>query len=76
MVIDHIDRNPLNNLRSNLRYASRSLNGRNVNRRDTLGLRLKPKTGKWSAAIFLGEFKTKEEARDAYDRARNLLFPE
>lgn len=73
--IDHIDRNKLNNCRSNLRYATRSQNNSN---RDALGLykgvSWHKLTGKWIAQIskdrrkhYIGLYDTALEAAIAYD---------
>lgn len=80
-VIDHADRNGLNNTRGNLRPCSYSQNG--ANRRKSLGTysRFKGVTwvkirNKWKAMIksygmvsFLGEFENEEDAAKAYDAA-------
>lgn len=71
---DHIDRNPLNNQRENLRYITRSQNILNSNRSD---MRTKPlgitfAKGKWVAQpctngtqVYLGRFDTALEAEIA-----------
>lgn len=86
--VDHIDGNPLNNRRSNLRLATRTENQRNVGpRKDSYtqskGVFFTPrvKRGKsWHAeirvgrkSIHLGVYHTKEEADAAYEaKAREI----
>jgi hypothetical protein len=88
-VVDHVDGNPLNNLRANLRIVSYLENARN---------RVKPKSKtndlpkgvtfakkqrlkQYKAAIkvygcnfHLGSFETVKEAEDAYLKAANMFF--
>lgn len=80
-VADHINGNPLDNRRSNLRVATRRENG--INRRvldNKIGyrgvLRVRSKTPRWSALImdrgrrfYLGVFSTPQAAAEAYDKA-------
>lgn len=88
MVIDHINRNPSDNRRQNLRICSYSLNS--VNKRlqsnNTSGYRgvsWDNKLNKWQANITvngfqmnLGRFLTKEEAAEAYRKAALAEFGE
>lgn len=71
--IDHVDRNPLNNKRSNLRLCSHMENMWNAKRKNNkygcVGIRPICDGNKWQATItsnykryHLGTFKTKEEA--------------
>ncbi|MBU1260306.1 MAG: HNH endonuclease [Planctomycetes bacterium] len=81
-VIDHIDRNGLNNSRSNLRLASRSQNC--YNRKKKAGVRskykgvsyVKDRKKKWRVCvthngkrIYLGYFDNQFDAAKAYDNA-------
>ncbi len=79
--VDHIDGNPLNNQKSNLRICDCSENNRNQikNSRNTSGYKgvfLRCDKNKWCAKIKirqkqinLGSFNTKEEAAIAYNQA-------
>ena len=78
LEVDHIDGNPLNNCRSNLRICNRSENSRNKakTKNNTSGLKgitFMKDRGLWAAKIgvnyktyHLGFFKSKEEAYEAY----------
>jgi len=75
--IDHRDRDPLNNQKSNLRFASISENARNWWRyRSQFGRGVFKNGNKFGARIhdgnrriMLGSFPTAQQARDAYDEA-------
>jgi hypothetical protein len=78
MVVDHIDRNKLNNVKSNLRVVTQSKNLHNSgpsknNTTGFKGVHFHKKAKKFMASIcinrkvtYLGLFKTAEEAHDAY----------
>lgn len=78
MVIDHIDGNPANNCRNNLRICTTKQNTRNQSRRRDntsgyKGVHWVPQNRKWRAMIkvegikiHLGLFPTPEEAHNAY----------
>jgi hypothetical protein len=83
--IDHIDGNRLNNRIENLRPATRSENQYNKKvKRETVsgvkGVTWRSDSNKWRAKItvdtkeiVIGNYKTKEEAKDAIEKARALL---
>ena len=85
-VIDHIDRNPLNNKKVNLRIATRSQNGANskMSSNNTSGFRgvcFDSKGKKWVAEIkenfkkiSLGRFNSRTEAAKAYNSKAIKLF--
>lgn len=77
---DHINRDRLDNRRSNLRVATSSLNSANAGRTIGIsglrGVTWQPRCGRWRARIevngrehFLGHFSSVEEAARAYDIA-------
>lgn len=86
--IDHIDRNRLNNHRSNLRQATNSQNLANANlsisnKSGFRGVYKHTKSGKWIAQICisgknknLGSFNIPEDAARAYDKAALEIFGE
>lgn len=80
-VVDHIDRNPLNNVRANLRLATPGENQRNskkpvTNTSGYKGVSWDSRNQKWRVSIQvsgtkrnLGRYSTKEEAHQAYCEA-------
>lgn len=82
IVVDHINGNPLDNRRQNLRFCTIQQN--NFNRRAVGGTSVykgvrKTKSGKWSSAIringadtYLGTFASEEDAARAYDTAARV----
>lgn len=83
LLIDHIDRNKLNNRKQNLRNATCRENNLNSSRIDDAeGVYMQQATGRWSARLqydytqlHLGYFATKEEARIVYKQAVALIYP-
>lgn len=84
-MVDHLDRNKLNNQRSNLRLATRADNNRNQGLRKDNASGYKGVSkyhGKWAANIqvdgskqvFLGGFTDPEEAAYVYDKFAMQLF--
>ena len=81
LVVDHIDGNPLNNQKHNLRICEQLYNSKNkrINKNNTSGYKgvhFSNNYSKWCSTIktnykniFLGHYKTKEEAVKAYDNA-------
>lgn len=81
-VVDHIDRNTLNNKISNLRGASRSQNAINKSK-PSLGVSWHKRTNKWQAYVtkdrktkFLGYFNCFGEALKVSSDKRKELFEE
>lgn len=80
MVVDHINGDPLDNRRSNLRVCTVAENNRN---RRAKGCRWLPRLGKWEARlkhqgcyVYLGLHVTEEEARAAYLQKAQELWGE
>lgn len=87
--VDHVNGNIFDNTRKNLRLANPSINAKNVkndrknNKTGHKGVVWHKATKKWGAQIqsdgkhvWLGTFKTKEEAVAAYKSAEKRLFGE
>lgn len=83
-VVDHRDRNPLNNRKDNLRLATAVQNARNRSGCNELGIKGVSRCGKKFKAqinyhgqtVYLGLFDTPEEAHDRYRREADALFGE
>jgi hypothetical protein len=83
LFVDHINRNRLDNRKSNLRFVTRKQNNanrsKNKNKPSTskyLGVSYDPSRKKWKAQIshynknrFIGRYSTEEEAAIAYNNA-------
>ena len=86
--VDHIDRDKLNNHKSNLRYATNSENNMNKSRQSNntsgaIGVSFRKDRNKWRATIqkdgkliHLGYFETKEGAIEARSKAEEKYFKE
>lgn len=86
LVVDHIDGNGCNNIKSNLRICSQTENTRNVKPRTNTSSIYKgvhKARGKWVAKItknnkehYLGSYETEEQAAEVYNKAATELFGE
>lgn len=87
LVVDHIDGNPMNNCKSNLRVTEQKHNNKNASKRKnskSLYKGVSPKkNGTFTVKIqkdnktaFIGKYKTELEAAKAYDKKAKELFGE
>jgi hypothetical protein len=84
--IDHINRNKLDNRKSNLRICTKSQNLMNKpaqsnNTSGYKGVSKKKDRNKWQSQIsvdgrlnYIGSFNTAEEAAEAYDRVAKIVY--
>lgn len=77
-IIDHINQNPLDNRKDNLRYATKQTNSMNSKIK---GVSLRKDTNKWSAMIVinkkrisLGCFSSYDEAKKVREKAEEQYF--
>lgn len=77
-MIDHIDRNPLNNQRANLRVVNHSQSLANRGRFKTASSQFKGVKfdGKLYRMQIVKHFDSEQEAADAYDACAKILFGE
>lgn len=87
-LIDHKNRNPLDNRKSNLRFCTHAQNSQNLsiaknNKTGVTGIKYNKKNNNWSAYIkcngeniYLGTFDNKENATQARKKAEKELFKE
>lgn len=85
LEVDHINGDPLDNIRNNLRIVTHAQNLRNrkINKNTTSGFKgVRNNHGRWQAYInfgkfiCLGNFSTKEEAARAYNKSALVYFGE
>lgn len=84
LEVDHINGNPLDNRRKNLRLCSHAENTRNTKIHNRTGFKGVQPNGKgWTAKIktlgktkYIGFYRTPEEAAKAYDQKAVELFGE
>ena len=79
--VDHVDGNKMNNRIDNLRWVSKAENIHN--QKKAKGYHWHVRRNKWQAAIsidriakHLGYFDQESEARDAYESASRLYYPD
>lgn len=82
MVVDHINRNSLDNRRENLRFATKEQNSQNAEKRKNkqyFGICFSKREQKWKSfcqRYSLGNYKNPLDAALVYDKCAYLLFGE
>jgi hypothetical protein len=87
LVVDHINQNPLDNRKANLRLATKSQNAVNIkqkrNNKTSQYKGVSGANGQWlahvtlgGAPLYLGSFKSEKKAAQAYDSAAAVVFGE
>jgi hypothetical protein len=82
LVVDHIDGNPLNNVKSNLRIVTTTENNRNTSSHknstsEYLGVSWDKTKSKWLVriqGIYVGRFSNEVDAAKAYDKKAKEIF--
>lgn len=81
LIVDHADGNKMNNTRANLRVCTFSQNNANKRTRSPGRRGIRKKKNRWYARIkekgiekYLGCYKSKDEAIEAYNRAAVSIF--
>lgn len=86
LVVDHINRNPLDNRKENLRVCTVKDNNNNrkvrcTNKTGVSGIHIENRTGKYitrlyinDKRIYVGKFNTLDEAKEALERRKKLAL--
>ena len=74
LVVDHINRDSLDNRRANLRVVTISENNRNRAQKGYRGVYYDSSKGVWNVRMYLGSFPTEDDAAKEYDRCSKLIY--